>query len=119
MWKKLIVTINNQQYLTVSDFAKVINRSEPTVRRLMSTGNRFRKLKYMHLAGKPFILASEIFKYPFTLSGRNFNDVFNYIEDDKERLVITRAEGYCTSDSAVCDNDCKNCMFYKELNNEV
>ena len=119
MWKELAVEINNKKYLTVRDFARVISRSEPTVRRLMSSGNRFRKLKYIHLAGKPFILASEVFNYPFTLSGRNFDDVFNYIEDEKGQLLIARATGYCSSDTATCDDDCKNCIFYKELRSEV
>ena len=50
-WEKLAVEINNKKYFTVKDFAKVINRSEGTVRRLMSSGNRIRKLKFVHLAG--------------------------------------------------------------------
>ena len=114
-WEKLAVEINNKKYFTVKDFAKVINRSEGTVRRLMSSGNRIRKLKFVHLAGKPFILASEVFNFPFTLSGRNVSDVFNYMEDDKGRLLITRATGYCSSETAVCDGDCLNCVYYKEI----
>lgn len=117
-WRDVKVEINKQDYLTVKDFAVAINRSEGTVRRLMSVGNRIRRLKYIHLAGKPFILASEIFNYPFTLSGRNANDIFNYMEDDKGRLLITRATGYCSSETAVCDNDCENCIFYKEIEDE-
>lgn len=114
-WKDLAVEINGKKYLTVKDFAVVINRSEGTVRRLMSAGNRLRKIKFIHLAGKPFILASEVFNYPFTLSGRNTQDIFNYMEDNRGRLLITRATGYCSSETAVCDDDCLNCVYYKEI----
>lgn len=115
MVNELAHEIDGHLYLTVRDFARIINRSEPTVRRLMSTGNRYRRLKVLHVAGKPFILANEVYTYPFTLSGRNFRDVFNYTDDGTGKLIITRATGYCASDSAKCDGDCENCIFYKEL----
>lgn len=112
---ELCIVLDNQKYLTVRDFATIVKRSEQTVRRLLSTGNRFRKLKFRHIAGKPFILANEVFHFPFTLSGRNFNDVFNFEYNEKGQLFMTRAEGYCSVTILDCDEDCEHCTFYKKI----
>jgi len=75
---ELIIKINGEKYLTIIDFAFVVNRSVSTIRQLLSSGNRIRAIKCEHLAGKPFIPFSEVTEFPFTVSGRDFSIAFHY-----------------------------------------
>lgn len=70
--------INGERYFTVKDFAIATNRSEPSVRFLMSYGNRIRKLKVVYKMNKPLIPYSELTEFPFTLPGRNSEEVYHY-----------------------------------------
>jgi hypothetical protein len=70
--------LNGERYFTVKGFAIATNRSEQSVRFLMSYGNRIRKLKVVYFATKPFIPYRELTEYPFTLPGRNSLEVYHY-----------------------------------------
>ena len=70
--------INGERYFTVKSFAIATNRSEQSVRFLMSYGNRLRKLKVEYKMGKPLIPYSELTEFPFTLPGRNSEEVYHY-----------------------------------------
>ena len=72
--------INGERYFTVKSFAIATNRSEQSVRFLMSYGNRLRKLKVDYKMGKPLIPYSELTEFPFTMPGRNSVDVYHYDE---------------------------------------
>jgi len=72
--------LNGERYFTVKGFAMATNRSEQSVRFLMSYGNRIRKLKVIYMATKPLIPYSELTEFTFTLPGRNSNEVYHYNE---------------------------------------
>lgn len=89
-------TIEGEEYYTVKQFSQLTEKTEGTIRVLISKGNRIRKLKVHHIAGKPFILARELFEYPFVITGRpaGIGDAVEryYIDDDgnltmKEELI--------------------------------
>lgn len=61
--------IDGRQYLTVLDFARVTNRSTVNVRKLISVGNRIRKLRCVRIVGRPMIPLEEVTEYPFTVAG--------------------------------------------------
>ena len=73
------LSIDGNAYYDVKQFAKLTQRSEQSVRFLISKGNRIRKLKCVYFAGKPFIPTTELTEYPFTLAGRQSRS-FHYSE---------------------------------------
>ncbi len=114
--EKKIIDINGKSYLTVQDFADVTNRSIAAIRQYMALGNRIRKLKFTHFAGKPFIPIEEVFEFPFTMSGRNKSDVYNYQYNDKTKtLQIIKARGFCNSSHICKDHKCDGCSYYTEF----
>ena len=72
------IEINGENYYTVEQFAQLTNKASQTIRGLMHKGNRIRKLKFVHFGNKPFIPATEVTCFPFTVSGRNNNDIYHY-----------------------------------------
>lgn len=64
------INLNGEEYWTVQQFARLTEKEPGTIRVLISKGNRVRKLKTVSVAGKPFILASELFEFPFVITGR-------------------------------------------------
>ena len=73
--------INDKRFFTVKNFAIATNRSEQNVRFLMSYGNRLRKLRVEYIMDKPLIPYSELTEFPFTLPGRNSDEVYHYNEE--------------------------------------
>lgn len=73
--------LNGERYFNVKGFAVATKRSEQSVRFLMSYGNRIRKLKVVYIMGKPLIPYSELTEFPFTMPGRNSDEVYHYNED--------------------------------------
>jgi ATP phosphoribosyltransferase regulatory subunit HisZ len=63
------ITINEINYYTVKQFAVLTNHSEQSIRRLMTYGNKKRRLKFARIGDKPFIFATELQEFPFTLPG--------------------------------------------------
>jgi len=80
--------INGKRYFTVKNFAIATNRSEPSVRFLMSYGNRIRKLNTEYIMDKPLIPYAELTEFPFTLPGRNSDEVYHY---DAEGNIVTES----------------------------
>ena len=74
------IQIDGDLYHTIAQFAYITNRSESSVRVLISKGNRVRRLQAQHYGGKPFIPRDELMAFPFTLAGRALC-VYHYQED--------------------------------------
>ncbi len=113
------VTINGRDYLTIKDFAELTNRSVAAVRQYMSLGNRIRKLKVTKMVGRPLIPVTEVCNFPFTMSGRNTEDMYNYrVNNETGETYIIRAKGYCNAPDLCIDPEmnCDRCSFYKKLN---
>lgn len=109
--------IEGIEAVTVQQFARLTHRSENTIRRLISTGNQYRKLQVLYVMGKPLVPVRELQTFPFTVQGREQRDAF-HLELDKEEnvLKITESEGYCSSEDYVfCDFICKGCKHYRSL----
>lgn len=70
--------INNENYFTVKQFARVTGRSEQNVRFLICYGNRIRKIRIARIGTKPMIPYSEYLDYPFTMPGRGSSIVYHY-----------------------------------------
>lgn len=81
--KDMTEKLNGECYFTVKGFAMATNRSEQSVRFLMSYGNRIRKLKVVYMATKPLIPYTELTEFPFTLPGRNSDEVYHYNEQGR------------------------------------
>ena len=72
--------INDKEYYNVKQFAALTNRTQQSVRFLISKGNKIRKLKYIKIVGAILIPINELTNYPFTTCGRNF-EVYHYNKD--------------------------------------
>jgi hypothetical protein len=64
------INIEGQDYFTVDQFSKLTNKSQQTIRVLILKGNRIRKLSSITIGGKPFIISTELFNFPFVTTGR-------------------------------------------------
>lgn len=64
------VSVEGEDCWTVKQFSALTEKEPGTIRMLVSKGNRIRKLKTIRVAGKPFILANELFDFPFVINGR-------------------------------------------------
>lgn len=69
--KEVSINIEGEQYWTVKQFSNLTGREEGTIRLLITKGNQLRRLKADYFGGKPFIQASEIFDFPFKVTGRS------------------------------------------------
>lgn len=74
------IEIQGKKVFTVRQFAAIIEKSDQTVLSLMHKGNRIRKLKFIKVAGKPYVLAEELTKFPFTCCGKG-TDIYYYNKD--------------------------------------
>ena len=78
------ILINGSQYITVQEFAAIVNRSDQTVYNLIKKGNSIRKLKCINIAGKHLILYKEVVDFPFTWSGKCAKDnIYHYTYDGR------------------------------------
>lgn len=71
----MVVDIDGQKYYPLYQFAEMTCRSVSTIRHLMFTGNKIRKLQYKEEpAGRYYIPVEEYTEFPFTSSGRYASD---------------------------------------------
>lgn len=84
--------INGEPYWTVAQFAILTNKKEQTIRYLILNGNRVRKLKAISIGGKPFVLASELFEYPFIVTGRPSKYGWGVVKYTLEKGELTQTE---------------------------
>ena len=68
--EKKKININNEDVLTVKDFAKAIYKSPEAVYRMIYTGNRVRRIKTVKLGNYVYIPVEEIEQFPWTPVGR-------------------------------------------------
>lgn len=64
------IQIDGEDYVTVNQFARLIDKTPGHVRVLLSKGNKVRPLYHKSYGGKPFIPVSELFNYTFLYNGR-------------------------------------------------
>jgi len=64
------VNVEGEDCWTVKQFSVLTEKDPGTIRMLITKGNRLRKIKVIRVAGKPFILAKELFEFPFVVNGR-------------------------------------------------
>jgi len=65
------IIINGEQYYSVESFAIIVGRSEQAIRLAIRLGNRFRKLRAIHVGRQLYINCSELTEYLFAHSGRS------------------------------------------------
>ncbi len=83
----MLIKHNKKEYYTVKEFAKLVHKSEPTIRRLVKYGNKIRKLKTVHFVDRLLIDSEELKNFPFTVSGRNNNETYHY---DEKGIVVEK-----------------------------
>ena len=112
--------IEGIEAVTIQQFARLTHRSVTTIRRLIDSGNQYRRLQVLHVMGKPLIPISELKNYPFTLQGRDQRQAFHLSLNPKtNELELVDAEGYCVSDEYLfCDNLCHTCKYYKRIKDD-
>lgn len=78
----LTVNIEGKEYYPLHYFSKLVNKSIGSLRYLMFTGNRIRKLKYVEEpVGKYNIPVEEYLEFPFTSTGRFASDkIYHFTE---------------------------------------
>ena len=75
--------VNGVDCLTIGQFAKLVDKNNDVVRRLVYNGNRYRKLNTVKVGNLQFIPVSEIKNFPFTFPGRKRDLEYRYdIEKD-------------------------------------
>ena len=95
----LTVNIEGKEYYPLHYFARLVNKSIGSLRYLMFTGNRIRKLKYIEEpVGKYNIPVSEYLEFPFTSTGRfaydkvdhftEFGEVDYYHDEEIQSLYL-------------------------------
>ena len=98
----MVVDIDGRKYYPLYQFAEMTCRSVSTIRHLMFTGNKIRKLEYKEEpVGRYYIPVTEFTNFPFTSSGRYAADkVYHYTEDkqyvqfeEDEIIKLYEAEG--------------------------
>lgn len=86
--KGKIIEINGEEFYTVSEFARLVNKSDNAIYGLIYKGNKIRKLRTKKFWNKPMIYASELTEYPFTLPGKG-TTVYFYDENGNQTELST------------------------------
>ena len=89
------VVLNGQQYWTIKQFSRLTGRSAESVRTLITRGNRIRRLKSCYFEDRPYVVADELFNFPFTDKGRPSDlgfFIYKYKVEDGE-LVVREERG--------------------------
>lgn len=81
------VNIEGKDYWTVASFGALTQRSDRSIRILITKGNRQRKLKAISVNGRVYIEENEIFDFAFCVSGRPAN-----MGDFVERFYMENGE---------------------------
>lgn len=90
------LNVNGDNYFSLSQFAYLVDRSEASIRHLISKGNKIRKLKVCYFNKVPLIPEKELFDFPFLLRGRNPKDSQGTISKYflKDGRLLKREETY-------------------------
>lgn len=81
----MLTVIEGKEYYPLRVFAKLVNKSEGSLRYLMFKGNRIRKLKYIEAPlGKYNIPIEEYHEFPFTSAGRYATDKVYHFNKEGE-----------------------------------
>lgn len=72
--------INGKSYYTVKQFADITNRTEQTIRKYITYGNKIRRLKALKVGHTLLVPTSELTDYPFTICGNNNDSVYHFNE---------------------------------------
>jgi hypothetical protein len=80
--------IFGKDYYTVSQFSRLVNKTQNDIRVLICKGNSIRKLKAFRIENKVFIPASELVDFPFTSA--NLDVVYynneGYIDSERSKI---------------------------------
>lgn len=98
--------IDGVKVYTVRQFATIVERTDQTILNLISKGNKIRKLKAIKLGNKPYVLASELTEFPFTLSGKG-DEIYYY--NDKGAIDTKRSKLSSKNPFQVEENICPVC----------
>lgn len=90
-------SIDGVDYWTAQQFADLTTRQVPSIRMLLANGNRVRKLQGKVINHRAYVLATELFDFPFVVRGRpdsmgDFIEKF-YLDNDvllREESVLKR-----------------------------
>ena len=64
------LSIGNEEYIRLGDFAELVGLARRTCSDLVKYGNRFGKLASIRLLGKTWVPVREVFEFVFTEPGR-------------------------------------------------
>ena len=92
------IEVNGELYYTLEQFATITGKTSGHIMRMITTGNRIRKLKSKSLLSKTMVLASELEDFPFIRRGGGEitevyhfdaagNKTLEYIEDYHDRMA--------------------------------
>lgn len=92
---KEAIKINGKEYWSVKQFAELSQRTEYTIRMMISKGNSIRKLQSINITGRRYVPVDELFEFPFIANGRPPEGGF-YVErfylDEKTKELLKTEE---------------------------
>jgi len=88
---KTPVTLNGEAVYSAQDFAEMTKRDVQTIYSYISIGNQIRSLRTRMFGGKPFILATEFTKFPFTGRGPNSKHRVSHFNAETGEEVLCEA----------------------------
>jgi len=74
------IRVEGKDYWFINQFARLTDRKEGSIRVLVNKGNRIRRLKSISFGGKPLILATELFDFPFVTCGHPSKTMGDFVE---------------------------------------
>jgi hypothetical protein len=94
--QEIPVILNGEQFWTIKQFSRLTGRSAESIRSLIIRGNRIRRLKCCHFEDRPYVIAKELFDFPFTDKGRPSEVgffIYRYKLEDGELVVQEEVGG--------------------------
>ena len=86
-----IYNIDEIDYITTKEFARITTRSMASIRQLISKGNSIRKIRVIKIDDKPFIPLSELYVFPFTIAGRGKDSSIGHYYVNEEGWLAMRS----------------------------
>lgn len=81
------IEIDKEFFYSVQQFAILTNRTEQTVKYLMSKGNRVRKLRTKKIGTCSWVYATELTDFPFTYTGTGDLESKVYHYNEKGEVI--------------------------------
>jgi hypothetical protein len=103
-----IYNLEGIDYIHISEFAELTNRSIQATRHLIADGNSVRKLKAFRDRSRLMIPVTELTGYPFTNQGAsNPKEIYHYVFNEDGKTMYKKLCEKCSYSQDVCEERAK------------